>query len=82
MVPRTQIQAVAVTASLADTREAFRSSGFSRLPVYRHNFDDIVGVLYRKDVDMGRLDADTFRLEDLSRPPAFIPETVSAGARR
>jgi len=28
---------------------------------------------------MGRLDADTFRLEDLSGPPAFIPETVSAG---
>lgn len=28
---------------------------------------------------MGRLDANTFRLEDLARPPAFIPETVSAG---
>jgi CBS domain containing-hemolysin-like protein len=79
MVPRTQIQALAVTASLDETRAAFRSSGISRLPVYRHNFDDVVGVLYRKDVDMGRLDARTFRLEDLTRPPAFIPETVSAG---
>src|SRR6185436_1228194 len=79
MVPRTQIQALAVTASLDETRAAFRSSGISRLPVYRHNFDDVVGVLYRKDVDMGRLDAQTFRLEDFSRPPAFIPETVSAG---
>ena len=79
MVPRTQIQALAITASLEETRDAFRSSGFSRLPVYGHNLDDIVGVLYRKDVDMGRLDAKTFRLDDLARPPAFIPETVSAG---
>src|SRR6185503_1133301 len=79
MVPRTQIQALAVTASLEETREAFRVSGISRLPVYRQNFDDIVGVLYRKDVDMGRLDARTFHLKDLVRPPAFIPETVSAG---
>lgn len=79
MVPRTQIQALPVTASLEETRDAFLSSGISRLPVYRHNFDDVVGVLYRKDVDMGRLDAQTFRLENLTRPPAFIPETVSAG---
>ena len=79
MVPRTQILALPVTASLEETREAFRSSGFSRLPVYQNNLDDVVGVLYRKDVDMGRLDARTFRLSDLARPPAFIPETVSAG---
>ncbi|HET6977329.1 MAG TPA: hemolysin family protein [Pyrinomonadaceae bacterium] len=79
MVPRTQIQALTATASLAETREAFRSSGFSRLPVYRDNFDDIVGVLYRKDVDMGRLNDATFRLDELVRAAVFIPETVSAG---
>jgi CBS domain containing-hemolysin-like protein len=78
MLPRTQILALPVTASLEETREAFRSSGFSRLPVYRNNFDDVVGVLYRKDVDMGRLDAQTFQLAEFVRPPAFIPETVSA----
>jgi CBS domain containing-hemolysin-like protein len=79
MVPRTQIHALPVTASLEETKETFRSSGFSRLPVYRNNIDDVVGVVYRKDLDMGRLDTNSFKLEQLLRPSSFIPESVSAG---
>lgn len=78
MVPRTQIHALPVAASLEQTRHEFRSSGFSRLPVYGRDLDDVVGVLYRKDLDMGRLDAETFKLELFVRPPSFIPETASA----
>ena len=79
MVPRTEIHALPVTSTLAETREAFLSSGFSRLPVYRNDIDEIVGIVYRKDVDMGRADAVAFRLDQLLRPPVFIPETASAG---
>ena len=79
MVPRTEIHALPVTSTLAETREAFLSSGFSRLPVYRNDIDEIVGIVYRKDVDMGRADAVAFRLDELLRPPVFIPETASAG---
>lgn len=79
MVPRTQVHALPVTATLEETREAFRTSQFSRLPVYKNKIDEIVGVVYRKDLDMGRMEAAAFNIESLLHPPAFIPETVSAG---
>jgi CBS domain containing-hemolysin-like protein len=78
MVPRTEIHAVPITASLEATREAFRASGFSRLPIYRDNIDNMVGVLYRKDLDMGRANSEEFSLDQLARPPVFIPEMASA----
>ena len=53
-------------------------TGFSRLAVYGDGVDDITGVVYRKDLDMGRIDAEEFSLRRFMRPPAFIPETVSA----
>ena len=79
MVPRTQIHALPITATLEETRETFRSSGLSRLPVHGATVDEILGVAYRKDFDMGRANAHAFSLERLLRPPAFVPETASAG---
>src|SRR5918992_89296 len=47
MVPRNQIQAVPVKATLEEVRTAFLTSGYSRLPVYSDQLDDIVGLLFR-----------------------------------
>ena len=79
MVPRTQVEALPVTATLDDVRAAFLSSGYSRLPIYRDRHDDIVGLLFRKDVDMGRIPVEGFDLENLVRSPAFMPATASLG---
>lgn len=79
MVPRTQVEALPVTATLEDTRTAFLSTGYSRLPVYGEKLDEIVGLLFRKDLDMGRVPNDGFDLRKLVRPPAFIPATASLG---
>ena len=79
MVPRTQVEALPVTATLNDTRTAFLSTGYSRLPVYGEKLDEIVGLLFRKDLDMGRAPNDGFDLRKLVRPPAFIPATASLG---
>jgi len=43
MVPRPQVTALPVTATLDDVRRAFLTGGYSRLPVYGKNLDDIVG---------------------------------------
>ena len=80
MVPRTQVTGLPSNATLANVREAFASSGYSRLPVYGSSPDDIVGLLFRKDVDMGRVNSENgFQLTDFVRPPAFIPATASLG---
>ena len=50
MIPRTEVVALSVTATLEETEHAFIESGFSRLPVYRERFDEIVGVLFMKEL--------------------------------
>ncbi len=79
MVPRTQVTGLPVYATLPDVRNAFASTGYSRLPVYGSSPDDIIGLLFRKDLDMGRLNHDGFNLKDFVRPPTFIPATASLG---
>jgi magnesium and cobalt exporter, CNNM family len=79
MVPRTQVTALPVTATLENARSAFLSSGYSRLPVFGQQPDEIVGLLFRKDLDMGRMDANGFDLKKLVRPATFIPATASLG---
>ncbi len=63
----------------ADTtaREALptvKERGFSRIPVYRDDRDNIVGILYAKDLLTAEVDNHT-RIEQLARPPYFIPRT-------
>jgi CBS domain containing-hemolysin-like protein len=56
MVPRADIEAVDIDTSFTDVFAAFRSSGHSRLPVYRETLDDPVGMVHVKDL-MGFLAA-------------------------
>lgn len=79
MVPRTQVTGLHVTAKLEEARAAFLSTGYSRLPIYGHQLDEIIGLLFRKDLDMGRIDANGFDLTELVRSPTFIPATASLG---
>jgi CBS domain containing-hemolysin-like protein len=82
MIPRTAVDAIPVTATLEETKKAFRTLGYSRLPVYRERLDDIVGVLFRKDLEpyLERPQTDGFNLESLLHPPRFIPATARLGA--
>jgi CBS domain containing-hemolysin-like protein len=79
MVPRPQVTAIPVSATLDDVRRAFLTTGYSRLPVYGKNLDDIIGLLFRKDFDMGRVSNEDFDLRHWVRPPSFIPSSASLG---
>jgi CBS domain containing-hemolysin-like protein len=79
MVPRTQVTSISADATLAEARNAFLQSGYSRLPVYGSGPDEILGLLFRKDFDMGRINPDEFQLKDFVRPATFIPVTASLG---
>lgn len=80
MVPRTELVALPIDSTLEEAIGAFMESGHSRLPVYRENADDILGVLYIKDLLIRlKLAEDTNNpppaIGDLLRPAYFVPES-------
>jgi len=76
MVPRIDVQALEVGVSFSEAVEMLLSSGFSRMPVYEETIDNILGLLYAKDLlkvwQEGNGRADIRR--DLLREPYFVPE--------
>jgi len=78
MVPRNAVSALPVCATLEETKTAFRTLGYSRLPVYRDHLDSIVGVLFRRDLEpfLEQSETEPFDLERLAHPPMFIPATA------
>ncbi len=52
MVPRTEVVAVLTSASIQATLARARESGFSRIPVYRKQIDNICGIFYVKDIPL------------------------------
>lgn len=70
MIPRTDIVAVEKNTSLDEVLKTFVSSGFSKLPVYEGNTDNIVGVVFAYD-----LFKSPKNLEEVIRPVKFIPSS-------
>ena len=76
MVPRPDMVASPVDASLRDVLDLILQRGFSRIPVYRGTVDEIVGVAYAKDL-LRHLYAgkENVALDRIVRQPHFVPET-------
>ena len=72
MVPRTKIRAVSYESSYRDVIELSQRLGFTRFPVYRKSIDDIVGVIYLKDMLPYRNRQSDFDIQNVMRPPLFI----------
>ncbi|WP_223648387.1 hemolysin family protein [Hymenobacter psoromatis] len=75
MVPRTKLAAVNVNATDDEILELVFSEGFSRLPVYENNIDNIVGVLYVKDLLPLVRRQQPLELARIMRTAYFVPET-------
>jgi CBS domain containing-hemolysin-like protein len=75
MVPRIDMVAVQADATLDDVIQVIVTRGFSRVPVYEQTVDDIVGVLYAKDILRCLAEGKTpATLKEIARPPYVIPE--------
>ena len=73
MIPRTDVVGVEFDATTQNVVKTFMSSGFSRLPVYENNMDQVKGVYYVLDfID------DPRNINDLIRPALFLPESMNA----
>ncbi|HNS51366.1 MAG TPA: hemolysin family protein [Anaerolineae bacterium] len=79
MVPRIDVMALDVATPMLDVLEAIMRAGHSRVPMFDETIDNIVGVLYAKDLlpylRDGKTDAP---LRGILRPAYFIPETKRA----
>jgi putative hemolysin len=79
MTPRVRVVTLPVDVGGPALLAALREQRFSRVPVHRGERDNVVGVLYAKDL-LGRdVRAPGFRVEPLLRPPTFVPLGMSAG---
>ncbi|MFM7912997.1 MAG: hemolysin family protein, partial [Bacteroidota bacterium] len=75
MVPRQDIQAIDYQATLEEILPQLRDWGYSRVPVYRESLDQVVGILYLKDL-FSRLNQNkSFRWQELLRKPYIVPDT-------
>jgi magnesium and cobalt exporter, CNNM family len=79
MTPRVRVVGVPVDIAGDALLATLREQRFSRVPVHRGDRDNVVGVLYAKDL-LGRdVHAPGFRVEPFLRPPMFVPVGMHAG---
>ena len=74
MTPRPDVVAIRADATLQQLRELFREEQYSRMPVYRDNLDNIVGVVFVKDL-VALPPTATPALTTLMRSATFVPES-------
>jgi putative hemolysin len=80
MVPRMDVLAIEVETPLLEALDAVIKHNHSRVPVYQDSIDNIVGILYAKDLlkvlhEKGRAGANEVRVADILRSAAFAPES-------
>jgi putative hemolysin len=75
MVPRPDITAIDVNTPPDQVLEAVVSAGHSRIPVYEGSPDQIVGVLYVKDLFRRLARGESVTIRPFLRPAQFVPET-------
>jgi len=82
MVPRTEMVTIDATATTSEAMALFLQRGVSRVPVVDDEADDVVGVLYLKDlVQFAFRDENAWRaasIRPISRPATFVPESMRA----
>ncbi|MGL5797955.1 MAG: hemolysin family protein, partial [Cetobacterium sp.] len=78
MTPRTSMFAVEGSKTLDDIWEEMIEAGFSRIPVYEETIDNIIGVLYTKDVlKYLKSNSTNTKVKELVREVYYVPETKS-----
>lgn len=75
MVPRTQMVAIDLDDITADMLEHVIEEGYSRIPCFQKNVDDIVGVIHLKDILKEMRKNNELDLRSIVRPVSFVPET-------
>ena len=76
MTPRLDMVWLDVEDSLEEQKQKLRASGYSRIPIARGDLEDILGVVYAKDVLNATFDGHPFDLKTVMRPPLLVQDTT------
>ena len=75
MVPRTEMVAIDCEAPVEEAVKLMASHGHSRIPAYRESIDNIVGMVYAKDILRWWGTGQKVKMTQVIRPAYFVPET-------
>ncbi len=76
MIPRGEVTAVDIDDDMSEILEVVKRANYSRIPVYRKNFDNPVGLLYVKDLLQYIRRSEDINLHALLHPVHFVPESA------
>ncbi|MCX5693125.1 MAG: hemolysin family protein [Candidatus Omnitrophica bacterium] len=75
MIPKDRMILIDICANIEDILDKVLESGYSRLPVYKDNPDNIIGVINMKDLLNLSVNRDLVILQDIIYPPIFVPDS-------
>jgi CBS domain containing-hemolysin-like protein len=73
MIPKEKMVGVSISATADDLLNILSEQGHSRIPVYKGSIDNIIGVIYARDLLYILRDKELFLLQDIIHPAYFIP---------
>lgn len=81
MISRVDVTAIDINASWEEVLKTIQASGYSRIPVYREQFDNIIGILYARDVlpllmENRRPASWPLELEKILHPAHYVPDSA------
>jgi len=74
MSPKVAVSCMGVDQTMDSAVELIKSTGHSRIPIFEGTKDNVVGILYAKDL-LTKMDESGVSLEELMKPPHFVTET-------
>ncbi len=82
MLPRPEVVMISVDLPAQECLDAIVDSPYTRYPAYRGSVDEIIGILHVRDLFKALYDRgiDNVEIEELLRPPFFVPETKDVAA--
>ncbi len=78
MTHRTDMEAIDVSDPPEEIDELIRATGFSRIPVYEDDIDNVIGILYTREYLLNRMSPEPKPVSELIHDPMFTPERVRA----
>jgi putative hemolysin len=80
MTPRTSVFALDITTPVEEMIDQVLEEQYSRIPVYENDIDNVIGVLYMKDLFVHIRNNDSIDISTILRPAYFVPETKNIDA--